>query len=148
MAQITLNLILCSLLNYLIILSKNNALSIQLKNIFLEKNTLKNNFTDFKELASNENDMCLIPKRKIGNTFPYTTFKLKDIYCFISTEENCWGQIILLLKGNIHWQIVKSDKFPAAIEHSVFIIQYGFFLEQNFDFTKMVLWKSNYPQPR
>ena len=82
MAQITLNLILCSLLNYLKILSKNNALSIQLKNIFLEKNTLKNNFTDFKELALNENDMCLTPKRKIGNTFPYTTFRAEGHILF------------------------------------------------------------------
>ena len=77
MAQTTLNHLLCSLLNYLamqLILSKHNNLSIQLKNIFLEKNTLKNNFKDFKELALNENDMFLIPKSKINNTFLYTAF--------------------------------------------------------------------------
>lgn len=37
-------------------------------------NILKNNFTDSKELALNVNDMCLTPKSKPGNPFPYTAF--------------------------------------------------------------------------
>ena len=101
-----------------LILSNNNALSIKKTPIigYLNINSSRNPFTDFKKLILNETDVFLISESKLHNTFSYAQFK--DGGCRLSRKDRnkFKGGIILFVKRNIPCKIINSHKFPAGIE--------------------------------
>ena len=79
-------------------------------------NSLRNKFTDFKELILNETDLFFIPESKLDNAFPNAQFENEGCRLFCKDRNKFGDGTVLFIKEHIPRKIIYCHKFPAGIE--------------------------------
>ena len=83
---------------------------------YLNINSIRNKFLDFKELIPSDTDICLILETKLDDSFPDQQFHVNCYKMFWRDRNKFGGGLTLFVKENIPCKVLNTFRFSEECE--------------------------------